>query len=220
MPHHSKVHPHHSHVAVLDRKKKPQPGPQHLEQGNLPPNRFGVLVGSYDHVTLSPHDGSHPDDNHVYLWLKVPGGDFMGHYECAFNTMSSRPGSPVQKEVEYFIHETPDEAGLPSIGFSEAEVSYSKMGLKDGDFRKIENGSLRNLVMDYAQRANLIAAYGVTYKEGTGLHDMHLNASEDNGAAHESPNDNHDGMLVFYFRTELKPPVKTMIFIKFSKQHI
>ena len=57
--------------------------------GALPPTRFGELVGTFDHATLVPEGAARPDDNHVYLWVRVPDGPYAGQYECAFNIHST-----------------------------------------------------------------------------------------------------------------------------------
>src|SRR5262249_29942150 len=117
---------HHKH------KTKLKPARKHQSSG-LPHNRFGALTGVIDHLTLSPHDGSKPDDNHVYIWIEVASGGSAGKYECAFNTESTDKTS-----ILYAIHEEDVSASeIPLIGFSEAEVSYAGMGLKASDFTAI-----------------------------------------------------------------------------------
>src|SRR4051794_36987242 len=91
----------------------------------LPKKQFGGLVGELDHITLSPHNGPRPDDNHIYIWLRVPGGPVAGRYECAFNTESSSYGA----ECQFYEHEEQIEMGdFPSFGFWQAGVSYAGLG--------------------------------------------------------------------------------------------
>ena len=190
--------------------------PRARPDGPLEPDVFGGLVGTVDHVTLNDHDGPHPDDNHVYIWLKIAGGPLAGRYECAFNTQSDESKTPVQ----YCIHEEDiDNSEFPSIGFTPAEFSYAGIGLSQKDFQPIINGTLRSLVFHYAQQCNLVAAYGVTYTEGNGLHDIHLNSGEPKGG--ENPNrTDEDGVLVFYFRHETASSRRAWIFIKFATQSL
>ena len=181
---------------------------------HLPRNQFGALVGVLDHLTLSAHDGTHPDDNHVYIWLRVPAGPFGGKYECAFNTESSSSGSQSQFAVK---EEAIQLSDIPEYGFSSAAVSYRAMGLKQSDFQPIQNGALRTSVFDWANKASLITAYGITYPGGDGLHDIHMNSGEPTGSGH--PNlTNEDGVLVFYNRPQGEQPFRRWVFIKFSTQ--
>jgi hypothetical protein len=150
----------------------------------LPGNKFGALVGVLDHLTLSAHDGTHPDDNHVYIWIRVPAGPVTGKYECAFNTESSSTGSQTQFAVK---EEAIQLSDVPENGFSSAAVSYHGLGLKQTDFQPIKNGVLRTSVFDWANKASVIAAYGVTYPGGDGLHEIHMNSGEPPGSPHPKP---------------------------------
>jgi hypothetical protein len=201
----SKHHSHHNH--------KIGPAPKSAA-GRLPKNKFGALSGVLDHLTLAAHDGSHADDNHVYIWLKVPFGSLAGKYECAFNTESSDGAAASQYAVAEEAIELTD---LPDDGFADASVSYAGLGLSQADFQDIENGSLRSAIYDWAGSASIITAYGVTYNDGTGLHEIHLNSGEPAGS--KFPNlVNEDGALVFYYKPEGEQPFRRWVFIKFSSQ--
>src|SRR5262249_26973554 len=181
---------HHSHTNRKLKKRPPQ------SSHRLPKNRFGGLVGEIDHITLNPHDGPRPDDNHIYIWLHVPGGPVAGKYECAFNTESAPDGS----ECQFHVHEEPIGMGdFPSFGVFDAEVSYKGLGLRQEDFRPIENGQLRSAVRDWLADASMIVAYGFTYSGGDGLHDIHMNSGEKPGSSHPN-HPNQDGALVLYYR--------------------
>ncbi len=183
--------------------------------GSLPPAQFGELVGTFDHATLVPEGAARPDDNHVYLWIRVAGGPFAGLYECAFNIHSTD-----QTDVE-FTDWPEDFAGktLPPAGFTLTPLSYAALGLKDTDFEPVQQGDLQTVVTHYAETCILIAAYGTTYSEGTGLHDIHLNSGEPPGSAH-ADRTGQDGALVFYFETGGTALSAHWIFVKFGTQSL
>src|SRR6185436_13490325 len=150
----------HTHSHAHRRLKPP---PTHV-RGALPANQFGGLVGTIDHLTLTPHDpqgrDNNPDNNHVYIWLDIPAGKYAGQYECAFNTESNQKGSTTQYHV---YEEQLDPADLPTVGFWDAEVSYAGLGLTQADFQDIQNGQLRSAVSSWAQDCTLACAYGLVY---------------------------------------------------------
>jgi|ERR1043166_5888965 hypothetical protein len=202
-------HPAHTHLNPLPRERRPR-------TGALQGEKFGALVGTVDHITLNPHDGPRADDNHVYLWLKLGSGPAAGRYECSINTHTAMGGAKVQ----FFLHEEEITFGdFPSTGFWAAALSYSALGLKQKDFKEIENGSLRSLIYHYAERCNEMTVYGISYSNGDGLHHVHMNAGEARGSGH--PNlQNEDGALAFYFRRETAAPRRAWIFIKFATQKL
>ncbi len=189
---------------------------QRRTSGALPPAQFGELVGTFDHATLVPEGGTRPDDNHVYLWVRVAEGAFAGLYECAFNIHSTdQTNVSFTDWPEDLTGKTP-----PAAGFTQAALSYAALGLKDADFAPVQQGDLQTLITHYAETCTLLVAYGTTYSEGTGLHDIHLNAGEPPGSAH-ADRTGQDGALVFYFG----PADGTAwsahwIFVKFSTQSL
>jgi len=188
--------------------------------GGLPPGRFGALVGPFDHATLVPEGRTRPDDNHVYLWIRVPAGPGAGApqgvFECAFNIHSAD-----QSDV-LFTDWSEDLTGksLPAPGFTQATLSYAQLGLKDADFKPVQQSDLQILVTQYANTCALMAAYGTTYPDGSGLHDIHLNAGEAPGSPHPNRT-GQDGALVFYFTPPAPaPPTAHWVFIRFATQHL
>lgn len=184
----------------------------------LPSDRFGVLVGTYHHQSLTPQGKSAPDDNHVYLWVKVPDapGRAGGTYECAFNIHSTL-GSLVQfAEME----EELEDADLPEPGFYPTTLSYRDLELTDLDFSPVRDGDLHILVSQYAERCDRMAAYGTTYDDGTGMHDLHMNSGERRGSWHKrEERSGEDGALVFYFRRSRSPAlIARWVCIKFATQ--
>ncbi len=181
--------------------------------GSLPPSQFGELVGTFDHATLVPEGATRPDDNHVYLWIKVASGTFAGLYECAFNIHSTDQSNVLFTDWPQDLTGT-----LPPESFTETPLSYAALGLKDADFAPVQQGDLQTLVTHYAETCVLMAAYGTTYSEGTGLHDIHLNAGEQPGSGHVD-RQGQDGALVFYFSGSSGAALSAQwIFVKFDTQ--
>ena len=186
-------------------------------QHKLPASHFGMLTGNFNSVSLTPRGSSKPDDNHVYILLRIPSGALAGVYECAFNTHSNQGSNAQYAEKE----EDLGSATFPSTGFvSTATLSYHSMGLKQTDFQTITGPNLATTVMQYAQSAYRIAAFGFTYSTGDGIHDIHYNNGEKPGAGFGN-HPNQDGALVFYFAGGVQDnpnPSARWIFIKFDTQ--
>ena len=177
--------------------------------GTITPNVYGALTGSFDHWTLSPHDGTHADDNHIYVWLKVESLMATGKFECAVNVESSRMvgnASPDKLELRYHLmDETVEETAWPPEGFTtDAALSFAKLGLHESDFQIVTSGALRTLVAMDALQAQRIAVYGMTYSDGTGIHDVHQNTGD------------HDGAIIFYYDAAHGGPKARWVFLKFA----
>ncbi|MGI4790530.1 MAG: DUF2278 family protein [Janthinobacterium lividum] len=184
--------------------------------GSLPPGQFGELVGTFNHATLVPEGATRPDDNHVYLWIQVLGGAFAGSYECAFNIHSTDQSNVL------FTDWQEDLTGktIPASGWTQQPLSYAALGLKDTDFAPAQQGDLQILVTHYAETCTSMVAYGTTYSDGTGLHDIHLNAGEQPGSTHANRT-GQDGALVFYFSgTGGTAASAHWIFVKFDTQSL
>lgn len=208
--------PHHAHAHARRRLNRPPV----RRRGRLPANQFGGLVGTIDHLTLTPHDphnqGRSPDDNHIYIWINVPSGKYAGLYECAFNTDSNQ----FRARTEYCVYE--EQVALddfPTVGFWEAEVSYRGLGLQQSDFEPITNGRLRSQLYAWADDCDLVVGYGVVYPQGHGMHEMHMNSGERLGSVHYGRT-NEDGALAFYYRNGGDEPFRRWVFIKFSSQDL
>jgi hypothetical protein len=120
---------------------------------------------------------------------------------------------------------------LPAAGFQGGvKLSYSGgpdasfLGLKDDDFRAIENDELYNTIADLSQGCALAGVYGVTYKEGTGIHDAHMNSGTDKHDPHAAQDrQREDGAVAFYFHTEAGGQSRTYahwVLIKFDSQKV
>ncbi len=82
-----------------------------VSTAKLPALQFGFLVGTFDHSTLVPEGKTRPDNNHIYLWIRVPSGPLAGQFECAFN-IHSADGAGADAEV-LFTERRQDLANMP-----------------------------------------------------------------------------------------------------------
>jgi hypothetical protein len=192
----------HHHTRPLN-KERPSGGP-------LPHDVYGAIVGTIDGPL------GDQDDNHVYIPLRIHTGPLAGLYRLAFNTESTDRSSD-----QFAIYDEPIEmADVPSEGFTQdASLSYAGIGLHQADFSPITNGKLRTLTHDSAQDADLMGAYGFTFSDGGGLHDIHFNNGEPPGSKFKNQ-PNKDGALVFYTLNRSGQTTRRWIFIKFQEQNL
>lgn len=202
---------------------RPPYHPRRLPRHRLPPNQFGRLVGTLDHWTLAPLGRHRQDRNHVYLWIRVHQGPDAGLYEVAVNVRSnvrpSRGGEPNEAFLRYcLVDEEIGPAEWPEEGFhTAAELSYAAMGLFEVDFQPVPVEGLRALLTAYASRCRRLAAYGVSYSNGRGLHDVHLNAG--NPPPRDGENRVHqDGAMLFLFDDDRGSGNARWLFLKFRTQ--
>jgi Uncharacterized conserved protein (DUF2278) len=196
---------------------------------SLPHDTFGRLVGEFGSSSHVPLRGGKNTGRHIYLSIKVPSGSHAGVYECAVNIRSDEG-----TEVLYTSRiEDLESSGVPGDGFGRAQLSYGSGGdesdpdfldLTDGDFQKIQNDDLYNRIADLSQNCDRIAAYGVTYSDGSGIHDIHMNSGTESGDAHaRDDHPHHDGAIAFYFNLEAggqKKSYAEWIFVKFASQRV
>jgi hypothetical protein len=171
--------------------------------GSLPKNEFGVLVGTLDHVALDSTTDEHSKDHeHLFIWLYVNSGPSRGLYECAVPTQPV-PGSNEAMFGYCVADEELTPVQVPSPGWRNAEISYEKLQLGPASFNPVGNGRLRSIMIHNAERCDLIAAYGWTYREGTGVHRVHQGAG----------NRSRDGAIAFYFRAPGELPFRRWFFL-------
>jgi hypothetical protein len=222
MPRRSPRHPHRSHrlTAPLPRSREPSPP-------RLPRNCFGALTGAFERASAGSRYRNVPDDNHVYLWIRIGLGPHAGCFECAVNVASPAPGGHL---VPVLFHERDEriaEADVPAEGFStDARCSYAGLGLREGNFTEVPHMTLGPALIASAQASVRVAVYGVTYANGEGMHDIHLNSHETPGSRHRDRLDSaghptQDGALIFYSRPPSVAPGVVLahwVFIKFRTQ--
>src|SRR5262249_15450327 len=151
------------------------------------------------------------------IFVRVAAGGHAGRYRLAFNTESTQGHTPVQ----YYVHDEPvTMAEVPAEGFeTDASLSYAELGLHQANFRPIANGRLPTIVHDSAQDSDLITAYGFTFNDGGGIHDLHYNNGEPAGS-HFPNHPNKDGALSFYYLNRFGATTRRWIFIKFQTQRL
>ena len=137
-------------------------------------------------------------------------------------------------EVQYAQRIENLDGPLPTEGFQDGiHLAYGTgtdtanlefMGLQNSDFGPIVNDDLYNRIADLTQNCDLIAAYGVTYTGGDGIHDIHMNSGTvpgDPQADQDRPQ--QDGAIAFYFTMSSGGQQKsfaTWVFIKFATQNV
>jgi hypothetical protein len=198
---------------------------------SLPHNSYGCLVGQFQLASHIPLRGGHNTGRHIYLSLKVPEGSHAGIFECAVNIRSDE-GTEVLYTQKI---ENLDTGALPQFGFQNGvHLAYGSegsgpsdqdfMGLKDSDFAGIQNDDLYNRIADLCHNCDRVAAYGVTYSGGDGIHDIHMNSGTTPGDPHaRDDRDRQDGAIAFYFTMTAAGQHKTFatwVFVKFSSQHV
>ena len=206
LTHHS--HRTHQHTKPLQKKKV-----QIKPDDHLPKNMFIGVTALFDHTTLVPYRDSKPDDNHIYVWIRIPTGGAAGRYEAAVNVHSDPRHIPdkSRRDLMYVIHEEKVEPNeWPDVGVAkDAKVSFEGLGLKDSDFTTVQAGELRQIVTSYTERCQRMTIFGMSYSEGTGLHDVHFNGGK-----------NKDGALCFYFDSAHGGPMARWIFLKFQNDEL
>ncbi len=197
---------------------------------SLPHNAYGRLVGEFQSSSHIPLRGGKDTGRHIYLAIKVATGSSAGIFECAVNIRSDE-GTEV-----LFTQRIEDlESGaLPADGFQGGvhlaygsggdESDQDAFGLTDQEFQPIENDDLYNRIADLCQNCDRIAAYGMTYSGGDGIHDIHMNSGTEADDSHARDDRVHqDGAIAFYFNLEAggeKKSYANWVFIKFSSQSV
>jgi hypothetical protein len=185
-----------------------------------------MLAGTFDHAAAGSQYRRAADDNHIYFWLRVSAGRHAGIYECAVNLASAHSDS-LHSPVLYCEREEVVAPGaLPAEGFHpEVKRSYSALGLRDQDFGPLPQAPFGPSLLAHAKSCIRMAAYGVTYNNGEGLHDIHLNSHESPASIHrdrldEDGQPTQDGALVFYCPTPEETILARWIFSKFPTQQL
>jgi Uncharacterized conserved protein (DUF2278) len=197
---------------------------------SLPHNSYGRLVGAFQFSSHVPLRGGKDTGRHIYLSIKVPDGPHAGVFECAVNIRSNE-GTEVLYTQKI---EDLDQGGPPADGFQGGlHLAYGTgtdgpdddyMGLKDSDFGPIVNDELYNQIADLSQNCDRVAAYGLTYSGGDGIHDIHMNSGTGSSDEHSKQDrDRQDGAIAFYFNLAAGGEKKAFahwVFDKFSTQHV
>ena len=110
------------------------------------------------------------------------------------------------------------------MGPAQTDLAQDYMGLNDSDFSPIVNDELYNRIADLSQNCDRIAAYGVTYSEGDGIHDIHMNSGTEPGDQHADQDRDRPGrrdrVLLQHVRGRSAESVCYWVFVKFTSQHV
>ena len=190
----------------------------------LTPNVFGRLVGVFQSASHRPLKGGAFNSRHIYLALSTDDG---GPFEAAVNIRSDEDTAVLYTRRA----EDVGPAGLPAIGFQAGvKLAYgagdgpSFLGLTDQDFQTIQNDDLYQTIAGLAQSSDRVGVYGVTYREGTGIHDVHMNSGTDPADGHARDDRAHeDGAIAFYNAMQIagqQRVIATWVFVKFDSQTV
>jgi hypothetical protein len=203
-----------------------RPPAPHEPSPALPRNCFGQLVGTCEKIAAGSRYRNVPDDNHVYLWLRTATGPHAGLYECAVNLAAPLRWGGFSALLVCEREEECPRTELPPDGFHpEARCSYEAMGLRDADFTEHTQLQLAETIRAYATASLRVAVYGVTYGNGEGMHDIHLNSHETPLSTHRDRLDSagqptQDGALVFYVSGEGEMLRRRWLLTKFITQRL
>jgi hypothetical protein len=190
------------HTTPLNRTPIAKPGA-------LPVNTYLAVTGEFDHISPLSSATGKPDERHVFAWINVTTGTYVGKYEAAIDVHSNRADSSETdpEEVKYHLAEESVTVGdWPPVGVNtKAALSFTGLGLKESDFTLVEQDELHHLVQEYASNCDRISVFGLSYTNGTGLHDVHLNDGQ-----------NKDGAVAFYYDSVNGGPLVRWLFLKFQ----
>jgi hypothetical protein len=196
-----------------------------LPAGKLAHNAFGRLVAEFQFASHVPLAGGRNTGRHIYLALRVADGPVAGVYEAAVNIRSDE-GTTVKFTEKL---ENLNASDLPNVGFQggvklaygtgTGDVDY--LGLSDDDFHDIQNDELYDKISKLTAGSNRIAVYGVTYSDGSGIHDVHMNSGTQGGDSHAHDDRVHeDGAIAFYFDLGNGKAFAHWVFVKFASQTV
>lgn len=184
------------------------------------------MVGAFDHAATASQYRNIEDDNHIYLWLRISFGPDVHLYECAVNVASTHPDRTLPPILYCAREEVIPHDSLPADGFhADVSCSYEELGLRDAHFGPLPQEPFGPSILALAKSCHRLAAYGVTYGNGEGLHDIHLNSHEAATSLHRDRLDanrrpTQDGALVFYFPAKDEMFRACWIFSKFPTQQL
>jgi hypothetical protein len=142
----------------------------------LPTNQDGALEGELVAV-LPPgsHAGCPSDASHVHLQVLV-GND---RYDVAIDTG--------QADGAMDIYETTLPASSSPAGWSTAGFDYvTTLGVHASSFTQNSPAAVAQQVQDALANVSTLSIHGLSYTDGTGLHDVHYNGH------------GHDGVLLLH----------------------
>jgi hypothetical protein len=195
----------------------------------LPRSTFGRLVATFESSSPIPLHGGKDTGRHIYLALKVADASpEHGIFECAVNVRS-------EEGTEVLFADRIEQSPPPlSPGFTQGmHLTYGSgssdgadvaLGLTDDDFSRIENDNLFDRIRNLADDCDFVEVYGVTYDNGEGMHDVHMNSETDpRDRTAKDDRDRQDGAIAFHFARQSgsdKQSFAHWILVRFDVQSI
>jgi hypothetical protein len=142
---------------------------------DLPITLWGAVEADLVAITPPGAAGNCPNDSgHVHLQLDITGK----RYDVAVN-IESTAGDP----MSILTKDLP--AQLPGLGYSNSSFDYPlTLGVHSTDFVAIAKAALVTRLQSELKNASRVSIHGLTYTDGSGIHDVHKN------------NPGHDGVIL------------------------
>lgn len=133
---------------------------------DLPITMWGAVEADLVAITPPGAAGNCPKDSgHVHLQLDITGK----RYDVAVN-IESTAGDP----MSILTKDLP--AQLPATGYSNSSFDYPlTLGAHSTDFVAIGKAALVSRLQSELKTASRVSIHGLTYTDGSGIHDVHKN---------------------------------------------
>lgn len=141
---------------------------------DLPPLLYGAVEGEL--VTITPPNApgnTCPEDSgHVHLQLDIGGK----RYDVAVNVESTSGA-----QMAIFTKDLP--ASLNPPGYTNSGFDFPiSLGAHSGDFTSLSKAALVTRLQTELKGASRVSIHGLTYDDGSGIHNVHKNAPGRDGA--------------------------------------
>jgi hypothetical protein len=139
---------------------------------DLPITQWGAVEAELVAITPPGAFGNCPNDSgHVHLQLDITGK----RYDVAVN-VESTAGDP----LSILTKDLP--AQLPAVGYSPTPFDYpTTLGVHSTDFAPLAKADLISRLQTELKSASRVSIHGLTYTDGTGIHNVHRNSSGRDG---------------------------------------
>jgi hypothetical protein len=133
---------------------------------DLPTNAWGAIEAEIVSIVLPDFTGNCPaDSGHVHLQIDVNGK----RYDVAVN-VESTTGSTMGIFTEDLV------ADLPPLGYSTTGFNYPvQLHVSSTAFTSISKADLIARLQTELANASRVSIHGLTYTDGSGIHDVHRN---------------------------------------------
>jgi hypothetical protein len=177
------------------------------------PESYGSVVGAIEQSTEHPITGRSGD--HLQFDVQIGGGV---SYQVDVNTESEN-GTAVElylvvEKLQPVGSDPSEPFGPANYGvFSNAQLSYAAIGLKDSEFAPVSDTSLDSQLEAALNQAAFVAIYGQIFDDGgpngKGIHETHYTGKP-----------NQDGAIAIYAVDASGDPTRTWFYFKFQEDHI